>query len=165
MRTLSCLVVLATISSCSAPEPAPALSQSDRVAFRGFAFAFDYLVERNWQAPVCAAIEHDRRRSDPSDAVLQTLRHRSSRVLAYHQCAGVLDHINVLHDTLLVTVYTDSAMSAAPSIRVGIWRSGRWARGYVCRLRQDGTKEWKIDGCDVRWVASRSRPGRRLTSG
>ncbi len=60
MRTLPCLVMLAAISSCSAPEPPPALSESDRVVFRGFAFAFDHLVERNWQAPVCAAIEHDR---------------------------------------------------------------------------------------------------------
>src|SRR5258708_7387981 len=164
MRTLPCLVMLAAISGASARERRPALSESDRVVFGGFAFAFDHLVERNWQAPVCAAIEHDRRRSDPSDAVLLTLRHGRSRVLAYHQCASVLDHIDVLHDTLLVTVYTDSAISAARSIRVGIWRSGRWARGYVCRLRQDGT-EWKIDGCEVRWVASRARPGRRLTSG
>ena len=164
MRTLSCLFVLAAMSSCFAPEPPLALSPSDRLVFRTFAFAFDHLVERSWQAPLCAAIEHDHRRSDPSDAVLQTLRRGSSRVLAYGQCASVLDHIDVLHDTLLVTVDTDSAMSAAPSLQVDLWRSGRWARGYVCRLRQSGT-EWTIDGCDVRWVASRARTGRRLTSG
>ena len=164
MRLVSCLFVLAVTSACAAPKPPPDLSPADRVVFQTFVFAFSNLVERHWEAPVCAVVEHDGARSDPSDVVFQALRHRTSRVMAYHQCSSELARIDVLHDTLLVIVNPDSATSATPSVRVSTWRSGRWGKGYVCRLRQRGA-EWEIDGCDVRWVASRARVGRRLTSG